>query len=165
MHLQTDSGADWKVIERDFPTNRGGLCQKGWTSAELLNSPARLLTPLIRDARSEPLRAATWDEALDRIAAAIERTQALYGKDGVGVFGGGGLTNEKAYLLGKFARVALRTSRIDYNGRFCMSSAAAGAMKAFGIDRGLPFPLADIAGAETILLVGSNLAETMPPVM
>ena len=35
------------------------------------------------------------------------------------------LTNEKAYLLGKFARVALRTSNIDYNGRFCMSSAAA----------------------------------------
>ena len=91
---------------------------------------------------------ATWDEALDRIAAAIERTQAVHGKDGVGVFGGGGLTNEKAYLLGKFARVALGTSRIDYNGRFCMSSAAAAAMKAFGIDRGLPFPLADIAGAE-----------------
>ena len=165
MHLQSDSGAEWTVTERDFPTNKGGLCQKGWTSAELLNSPGRLLTPLIRDNRSEPLRPATWDEALDRIAAAIERTQALYGRDGVGVFGGGGLTNEKAYLLGKFARVALGTSRIDYNGRFCMSSAAAGAMKAFGIDRGLPFPLADIAGAETILLVGSNLAETMPPVM
>ena len=41
------------------------------------------------------------------------------------MFGAGGLTNEKAYLLGKFARVALRTSQIDYNGRFCMSSAAA----------------------------------------
>jgi anaerobic selenocysteine-containing dehydrogenase len=26
--------------------------------------------------------------------------------------------------IGKFARVALRTSSIDYNGRFCMSSAA-----------------------------------------
>src|SRR5882757_3143171 len=67
--------------------------------------------------------------------------------------------------LGKFAPVALRTSRIDYNGRFCMSSAAAASIKAFGIDRGLPFPLADITGAETILLVGSNLVETMPPVM
>ncbi|MGH9665226.1 MAG: molybdopterin oxidoreductase family protein, partial [Bryobacteraceae bacterium] len=65
----------------------------------------------------------------------------------------------------KFARVALRTSQIDYNGRFCMSSAAAASIKAFGIDRGLPFPLADIASAGTILLVGSNLAETMPPVM
>ena len=50
-----------------------------------------------------------------------------YGRDAVAVFGGGSLTNEKAYLLGKFARVALRTANIDYNGRFCMSSAAAAA--------------------------------------
>jgi len=167
MHLQSEPGVpnSWSVTARNFPTNRGGLCQKGWTSAELLNSPERLLTPLVRDARTEPLRPATWGEALDRIAGAIERTQQSYGRDGVGVFGGGGLTNEKAYLLGKFARVALRTSQIDYNGRFCMSSAAAASIKAFGIDRGLPFPLADIARAEVILLVGSNLAETMPPVM
>jgi assimilatory nitrate reductase catalytic subunit len=81
----------------------------------------------------------------------------------VGVFGGGGLTNEKAYTLGKFARVALRTRSIDYNGRFCMSSAAAAGIRAFGIDRGLPFPLPDLAEAEAILLVGSNPAETMPP--
>lgn len=167
MNLQsgpTGSGL-WNVTKRDFPTNRGGLCQKGWTSAELLNSPERLLSPLVRDARADPLRPATWDEALDRIILAIERTQRLHGRDGVGIFGGGGLTNEKAYLLGKFARAGLRTSQIDYNGRFCMSSAAAASIKAFGIDRGLPFPLADIARTETILLVGSNLAETMPPVM
>jgi len=81
------------------------------------------------------------------------------------VFGGGGLTNEKAYLLGKFARVALGTSKIDYNGRFCMSSAAAAGIKAFGVDRGLPFPVADLASADAILLVGANVAETMPPFM
>jgi assimilatory nitrate reductase catalytic subunit len=165
MHLESESNGAWNVTRRDFPTNRGGLCQKGWTSAELLDHPDRLLSPLVRDSRSEALRPATWDEALDRILLAIERTQTLYGKDGVGVFGGGGLTNEKAYLLGKFARVGLGTSQIDYNGRFCMSSAAAASIKAFGIDRGLPFPLADIAQADTILLAGSNLAETMPPVM
>jgi assimilatory nitrate reductase catalytic subunit len=169
MHLQSGSASSpnvtWNVTARDFPTNHGGLCQKGWTSAELLNNPERLLSPLVRDNRSARLRPATWDEALDRIVSAIKRTQELYGADGAGIFGGGGLTNEKAYLLGKFARVALRTSQIDYNGRFCMSSAAAASIKAFGIDRGLPFPLADIPGAESILLVGSNLAETMPPVM
>lgn len=165
MHLEPDTNGVWKVTERNFPVNRGGLCQKGWTSAELLSNPERLLTPLVRDSRTEPLRPATWEEAIERIACAIEETQAKYGRDGVGVFGGGSLTNEKAYLLGKFARVALRTSQIDYNGRFCMASAAAACIKAFGIDRGLPFPLADIARAETILLVGSNLAETMPPVM
>ena len=81
------------------------------------------------------------------------------------MFGGGSLTNEKAYLMGKFARVALRTPNIDYNGRFCMSSAAAASIRAFGIDRELPFPVEDIAGAKTILLVGSNAAETMPPIM
>ena len=54
---------------------------------------------------------------------------------------------------------------IDYNGRFCMSSAATAGNRAFGIDRGLPFPLADLAEAEAILLVGSNPAATMPPAM
>jgi assimilatory nitrate reductase catalytic subunit len=83
----------------------------------------------------------------------------------VGLFGGGSLTNEKAYLFGKFARVALGTSQIDYNGRFCMSSAAAASKKAFGLDRGLPFPLEDIPLADVILLIGSNIAETMPPMM
>jgi assimilatory nitrate reductase catalytic subunit len=165
MNLESDTSGAWKIVERNFPTNRGGLCQKGWTSTELLSHPERLLTPLVRDSRGAPLRPAAWDEAIGRVARAIEQTQAKYGRDAVGVFGGGGLTNEKAYLLGKFARVALRTSQIDYNGRFCMASAAAASIKAFGIDRGLPFPLADIAGAEVILLAGSNLAETMPPVM
>jgi len=165
MHLRASANDAWSVEERDFPTNRGGLCQKGWTSAELLSSPERLRTPLVRDSRSAPLRPASWDEALDRVVRAIQRIQTEHGNDAVGVFGGGGLTNEKAYLLGKFARVALRTSQIDYNGRFCMSSAAAAGLKAFGLDRGLPFPLADIPRTEAILLVGSNLAETMPPVM
>ena len=165
MNLQGAPGQPWIVAERDFPTNRGGLCQKGWTSTGLLSSPDRLLTPLVRDRRSDPLRPATWDDALARVIAGIEAAQQRYGRDGVGVFGGGSLTNEKAYLLGKFARVALRTSQIDYNGRFCMSSAAAASLKAFGMDRGLPFPLSDITQTAAILLVGSNLAETMPPVI
>jgi assimilatory nitrate reductase catalytic subunit len=149
------------VSPRDFPTNRGGLCQKGWTSAALLNSPGRLTEPLVRV--DGELRPASWDRALDLVANWIIELQALHGRDAVAVFGGGGLTNEKAYLLGKFARVALGTSRIDYNGRFCMSAAAAAGMRAFGMDRGLPFPVEDLRGADAVLLVGANPAETMPP--
>ena len=44
-----------------------------------------------------------------------------------------------------------------------MSSAAAAGMRAFGLDRGLPFPLEDLDAASTILMLGSNVAETMPP--
>ena len=164
MRLTSNGGAV-TVEGRDFPTNRGGLCQKGWTSADLLTHSDRLQTPFMRDTKNADLRPATWDEALSRIAAEIRNIQQQYGRDAVGVFGGGGLTNEKAYQLGKFARVALGTSQIDYNGRFCMSSAATASIKAFGMDRGLPFPLADIPQAQTILLVGSNASETMPPVM
>jgi assimilatory nitrate reductase catalytic subunit len=156
------------LVPLDFPTNRGGLCSKGWSATELLDHPERLTRPLVRAIpgdRSSPLVETTWDDAVDVVVAAIERTQARYGRDAVGCFGGGGLTNEQAYQFGKFARVALRTSAIDYNGRFCMSSAAGAANRAFGIDRGLPFPLADIAEADVVVLVGSNPADTMPPAM
>lgn len=150
------------VAGRDFPTNRGGLCKKGWTSAELLADTGRLTAPLVRGADGE-LHPAEWDTTLDLIAARLRRIADEDGPDAIGVFGGGGLTNEKAYQLGKFARIALRTSRIDYNGRFCMSSAAAAANRSFGIDRGLPFPLTDLDTAETVLLLGSNVGDTMPP--
>ncbi|MCU1565511.1 MAG: nitrite reductase, partial [Pseudarthrobacter sp.] len=154
--------APLEVSGRDFPTNRGGLCRKGWTSATLLNHPGRITEPLLKgpDGVHRPIG---WTQALDLAVGAVKDAQARYGRDAVGVFGGGGLTNEKAYMLGKFARLALGTSRIDYNGRFCMSSAAAAGMRAFGVDRGLPFPLEALDAASTILMLGSNVAETMPP--
>ncbi|MFC9929537.1 molybdopterin oxidoreductase family protein [Streptomyces sp. NPDC127190] len=151
-----------EVTERvDFPVNRGALCGKGRTAAEVLSPAVRLTSPLVRSGGR--LVEASWTEALDRIAGRLGATRERYGADALGVFGGGGLTNEKAYALGKFARVVLGTSQIDYNGRFCMSSAAAAGTKAFGLDRGLPFPLEDIPKSGCVILVGSNLAETMPP--
>lgn len=159
-------GSDGVVVvtERaDFPVNRGALCGKGRTAPAVLSSRVRLTGPLVR--RAGVLEPASWDEALDRIAEGLTRTRTEHGPDACGVFGGGGLTNEKAYALGKFARVVLGTSQIDYNGRFCMSSAAAAGMKAFGLDRGLPFPLEDIPRTGCVVLVGSNLVETMPPAL
>jgi assimilatory nitrate reductase catalytic subunit len=147
----------------EFPVNEGALCRKGWTATGLRGHRERLTSPLVRDPETGELRAAGWDEALDLVAGRLRDLRTSYGADAVGVFGGGGLTNEKAYQLGKLARVALGTSQVDYNGRWCMSSAASAANRAFGIDRGLPFPLADIEHTDVLVLVGSNLAETMPP--
>ncbi|MGW5073260.1 molybdopterin oxidoreductase family protein [Rhodococcus sp. NPDC004095] len=163
MTVTGNSAADAAVAGRDFPTNRGGLCHKGWTSAELLRHPNRLTAPLVR-ARGR-LYPTTWERALDRVADGVRAAQRVGGPDAVAVFGGGALTNEKAYMLGKFARVALGTANVDYNGRFCMSSAAAAGSRAFGLDRGLPFPLADLGAARAIMLFGANVAETMPPLL
>ncbi|MGX1513923.1 molybdopterin oxidoreductase family protein [Streptomyces collinus] len=163
MNLTPVGGGTVEVSERaDFPVNRGALCGKGRTAAAVLAPGSRLTSPLVRSGDGA-LVPAGWDEALDRIAGNLQRTRARYGADALGVFGGGGLTNEKAYALGKFARVVLGTSQIDYNGRFCMSSAAAAGTRAFGLDRGLPFPLEDVPRTGCVILVGSNPAETMPP--
>ena len=155
------------VAGAEFPTNRGRLCRKGSTAAELLTARTdRLRSPLIAETDEDgerSFREASWEEALDHIAERLRSIQAIHGKDAVGVFGSGSLTNEKTYALGKFARVALGTAQIDYNGRFCMSSAAKASTEVFGLDRGLPFPLTDLDAACTVLLLGSNAADTMPP--
>ncbi|AJP01903.1 nitrite reductase [Streptomyces cyaneogriseus subsp. noncyanogenus] len=165
MNLTPAADGTVEVTERaDFPVNRGALCGKGRTAPAVLSSRLRLTSPLVRSGDGT-LVPASWDEALDRVAAGLARARTGHGPDAVGVFGGGGLTNEKAYALGKFARVVLGTSQIDYNGRFCMSSAAAAGMQAFGLDRGLPFPLEDVPRTGCVILVGSNPAETMPPAL
>jgi len=167
MAGEPDARAESRPIVRpdaDFPVNRGQMCIKGFTSADLLDHPARLLAPLVRG-REGRLIPASWDDALDFVAERLLRIRAAHGPAALAAFGSGALTNEKAYLLGKFVRVALRSPNIDYNGRYCMASAAAGQNKAFGVDRGLPFPVSDIARTKTLLLWGANSADTMPPIM
>jgi assimilatory nitrate reductase catalytic subunit len=148
----------------DFPVNRGQMCIKGFNSAALLEHPGRVLAPQLRG-RDGVLRATSWAEALDFVAERIRSISERFGKDANGAFGSGALTNEKAYLLGKFVRIALGSSQIDYNGRYCMASAAAGQNRAYGLDRGLPFPVSDIGETKALMLWGSNCAETMPPIM
>ena len=63
--------------------------------------------------------------------------------------------------MGKFARMCLKTSNIDYNGRLCMVSAGGGNKKAFGIDRAAN-PWADILEAEVVWIGGANIAECSP---
>jgi len=144
----------------DFPFNRGKLCPKGVKRYMQDASPDRLLSPLER-VDGEGFREMAWDAALDRVADEIRRIQSEHGPDAFAILTGASLTNEKAYLMGKFARVAVRTANIDYNGRLCMVSAAAASKKVFGIDRSAN-PWSDIPKAEAILVAGSNVAECAP---
>ena len=164
--LRVRPGADGIEVaaEPDFPVNAGRLCIKGLNAGRLVGHPERITTPLVRDA-SGRLVPTDWDTALDRLAGRLTAIAAAHGPDAIGVFGSGALTNEKAYLLGKFARVALGTASIDYNGRWCMASAAAAANRVLGVDRGLPFPVSDIGDTDTLVLWGANPADTMPPLM
>ena len=146
----------------DFPFNEGKLCPKGVKRYLQGSHPDRLLHPMVRD-ESEPggFRNVSWDEALSQVVSEIQRIQATYGDDAFAMLSGVSLTNEKSYLIGKFARLALHTANLDYNGRFCMVSAGVGNKKALGIDRA-PNPWSDIPLADVVWVAGSNIAETFP---
>ena len=143
----------------EFPFNRGMLCPKGVKRYLQGSHPDRLLDPLMRT--DGGFRTATWDEALDTAASRLRDIQTRHGKDAVAVLGGASLTTEKSYLIGKFARLALGTRHVDYNGRLCMVSAGTAYKLAFGVDRA-PNPWSDIPRAQVILLAGANVGECAP---
>ena len=143
----------------EFPFNRGMLCPKGVKRYLQGGHPDRLLDPLMRTEGG--FRNAGWDEALDFTARRLREIQDKHGKDAVAVYGGASLTTEKAYLMGKFARVALGTRHIDYNGRLCMVSAGVAYKLVFGVDRSL-IPWSDIPKAQVLFVIGANIGECAP---
>jgi assimilatory nitrate reductase catalytic subunit len=143
----------------DFPFNRGMLCPKGVKRYIQSGHPDRLLDPLVRT--GEGFRPVGWDQALDTVVTRLRDIQARHGQDAVAVYGGASLTTEKAYLIGKLARVALRTRHVDYNGRLCMVSAGTAYKLAFGVDRS-PNPWSDIPKANVVFVTGANIAECAP---
>lgn len=146
----------------DFPFNEGMLCPKGVKRYLQGGHPDRITTALARDENAEGgFRSIEYQPAIDKLASEIKRVQETYGHSAVGVLSGASLTTEKAYLMGKFARVCLKTPYIDYNGRLCMVSAAAANKKAFGIDRAAN-AWEDIIGADVVWISGANVAECAP---
>ena len=143
----------------EFPFNRGKLCPKGIKRYLQGSHPDRLLHPMRRTPAG--YERISWDEALSETVSKIQEIQAKYGRDSFAMLSGVSLTNEKSYLVGKFARLALQTANLDYNGRLCMVSAGAGNKKAYGIDRSSNH-WEDITQAKVIFIIGTNIAECFP---
>ena len=71
----------------------------------------RLTTPLVRG--DGVLRTATWDEALDRTAAAFSRARKAGASTSFGIFSCSKASNEMNFLAQKFARQVMGTNNID----------------------------------------------------
>lgn len=146
----------------DFPFNEGKLCPKGVKRYLQGSHPDRLTEPLERDeSAGGGFRKISWDAALGRTASEIRRIQAAYGPDSFAVLSGVSLTNEKSYLMGKFARLGIGTANLDYNGRLCMVSAGAAGKMALGVDRAAN-PWSDIPLTDVVFVAGANIAECAP---
>ncbi len=144
----------------EFPFNEGRLCPKGVQRYLQNNHPDRLLAPYKR-VEGKGFEQTSWEEAMSKTVSEIQRIQNSYGRDAFAMLSGVSLTNEKSYMVGKFARVALKTANLDYNGRLCMVSAGAGNKKAFGLDR-ISNSWEDLKHAEVIIIAGTNVSETFP---
>ncbi|MGD2117023.1 MAG: nitrate reductase [Chromatiales bacterium] len=145
----------------DADVNRGKLCIKGIFENELFTSAGRGLKPLIRNNRWDEFEATSWDVALDKTAAEIQRIQNDYGRDAFAIISTGQIMTEEFYTLGKLSRGVLGTNNYDGNTTLCMASAVSGYKRSFGSD-GPPGCYEDFEHTDCLLAIGSNLPEQHP---
>lgn len=139
--------------------NMGTLCPKGLSEHEMLTSPNRLLSPLIR--KGDKLERASWDEAFSRVSDTFKSITQKYGSRAIGVLSTGQLLTEEFYTLGKLVQLGLRTNNYDGNTTLCMASAVAGYKQSLGSD-GPTGSYEDFEHADVIVLVGANIADNHP---
>ncbi|MBR0669380.1 nitrate reductase [Roseomonas hellenica] len=137
------------------PANHGRLCSKGSALAETLDDGERLLHPMVDG------QGASWDEALDLVAARFRETIAAHGPDAVALYVSGQCLTEDYYVANKLMKGFIGTANIDTNSRLCMASSVAGHVRAFGEDV-VPGVYEDLEEADLVVLVGSNLAWCHP---
>jgi ferredoxin-nitrate reductase len=145
----------------EAPANLGGICAKGATLPQVLQTPDRLLQPHARASRSDSLRPVRWQQAIDWAAERLRDTITRHGPDSVAFYGSGQLDTETVYLAGKLFKGWFRTNNTDSNSRLCMASAVMGYRTSLGSD-GPPTCYDDVDVADLIVVVGSNMAEAHP---
>ena len=141
--------------------NRGKLCIKGLTEAQIFAASGRGSDPLIREKTFDNWQKTDWDTALDKTAAEFKRIQEKYGRDSVAVISTGQMMTEEFYTLGKLVRGVIGTNNYDGNTTLCMASAVSGYKRSFGSD-GPPGCYEDFSHTECLLAFGSNLPEQHP---
>ncbi len=175
----------------DDPVNRGRLCVKGRYGFDYAQHPQRLTVPLIRrperypkgplsaDVRGEgqgrrragglvdydeimpAFREASWDEALDLVAARFLAIKTAHGGGALAGFGSAKCSNEDNYLFQKLVRAVFGTNNVDHCTRLCHASSVAALMETIG-SGAVSNVFADVQYADAILVIGSNTEENHP---
>lgn len=146
-HQEFRHGQLLRLTSRDNADVDGGwLCDRGRFNYKFVQADNRITRPMVK--QNGQFVETTWAEA---IAVVAEKLKAVQGKS-VGVIGGGKLTNEEAYLLQKFARVALGTNNVDHR----VSDQIITSIGNFAGRQ------TDLSSADVVLVLDTNPAETAP---
>ncbi|MDD3447929.1 MAG: molybdopterin-dependent oxidoreductase, partial [Gammaproteobacteria bacterium] len=163
------------VSGRDGPANHGRLCVKGRYGFDYVHHRHRLTKPLIRrpDAPKAPelgldhdhpfrgFREAEWDEALELAASGLKAIRAAHGPKSLAGFGSAKGSNEEAYLFQKLVRTGFGSNNVDHCTRLCHASSVAALLEMIG-SGAVSNPVADVAEADVIVIIGSNTTDNHP---
>ncbi len=145
----------------NHPANRGRLCTKGNTTAEMLNAPGRLTTALRRDSRDDGQVPVDVDAAISEVARRFTEIRERHGDDAVAFYVSGQMSLEAQYLANKLCKGYFGTNLIESNSRLCMASAGTGYKQSLGAD-GPPGSYDDLDHADVFLVIGANMADCHP---
>ena len=148
--------------DRENPVSRGSLCVKGWVAHEFVHHPERLTSPLLR--KGDRFEEISWEEAIALAASKLKETAAKYGPDAIGGLSSAKCTNEENYLFQKLIRAAFRTNNVDHCARLCHAATTVGMLQTLG-SGAMTNSISDLAGADCLLFIGSNAAESHPVLM
>ncbi|GAA3040458.1 hypothetical protein GCM10010528_21150 [Gordonia defluvii] len=143
------------------PANRGRLCTKGNTTADLLNAPGRLTTALRRETRDDEQAPVDVDAAITEVAHRFTAIREKHGDDAVAFYVSGQMSLEAQYLANKLSKGYFGTNLIESNSRLCMASAGTGYKQSLGAD-GPPGSYDDLDHADVFLVIGANMADCHP---
>jgi NADH-quinone oxidoreductase subunit G len=150
--VQSSSNRATRMLGIDTdPVNHGWLCDKGRFALDAVNRDDRLTEPLVR--KEGALVSASWYEALEAVAGAIERTTED-GPDAVGVIGGARLTNEGAYAWAKLAKGIVGTDSVDAQVGDGLPAEVAVALARATIDQACE--------ADTVIVLSGDVREELP---
>lgn len=163
--------ADEHIIEVNpahLPRSVNGatLCVRGHFAHDYLNSTERLVAPLLRKSNAdneENLVPASWEEALELVAARLTDIKHENGPQSIAFLGSSKCSNEENYLFQKIARQCIGTNNVD-NGGYIFGQSL---LKVFDekTDGGYRVNrLADLARAEVILTLGADPNHSVPVV-
>ncbi|SEH16425.1 formate dehydrogenase major subunit [Natronorubrum sediminis] len=142
----------------DNPVNQGGLCSKGASLTQSVNSEQRLKEPLkLEDGEWVQM---DWDEILPEITERLNDIREDVGPHGTMWVGSAKHSNEAAYLIRKLSAL-YGTNNIDHQARICHSTTVEGIANTWGVGA-MTNNSNDMANVDVNLIIGHNPLESHP---
>ncbi|HEX9593803.1 MAG TPA: molybdopterin-dependent oxidoreductase [bacterium] len=157
--VYTENGVPQKVIGNEIdPHCYGRFCPRGTGGIGAYLDDQRLRTPLIRVAErgKQVFREATWEEAIDKVAAGMRQIVDRHGPEGLALFSHGSGGSYFKHLLNALGSNNITAPSYGQ----CRGPREEAYTMTFGETVGSP-ERTDLENARCIVLIGSHIGENM----